>query len=117
MVDFDDKLNDLFRSYRASCPDPEPSVTFMPGLWRKIEVRHSFWFSFERLARMVTTVSAVLCLLLLALNLFSTPQNHNGLATYADALAAEHTAEATYYTEAIRSQPSDQAPDRNIANQ
>jgi hypothetical protein len=50
-----------------------------------------------------------LCLLLLILNFMAVPQSY--LPTYADALAADHSAEETYYAEAIRSAADgDQAP-------
>ncbi len=106
MTNDDSQLDELFRSYRAACPDVEPGVNFMPEVWQKIETRHSFWFVFQRLARAVTTASAALCLLLLVLNLISSQQTHLLAPTYVDALMADHTAEKTYYTEAIRSGPS-----------
>lgn len=110
MTNDDSRLNELFRRYRAACPDLEPSLGFMAGLWQKIETHHSFWFVFQRLARNTATACAALCLLLLVLNFVSTPQNHLASATYADALLADHTAEKTYYTEAIRSTaPGDEA--------
>ena len=96
-------LDGLFRRYRQSCPDVEPSPNFMPALWQKIEARHSFSFLFRTLGRSFVTVSAALCLLLLVLNLVVTPQMGIG---YTDALMAESSAEQTYYTEAIRSAPS-----------
>ena len=99
----DSRLDDLFRRYRASCPDVEPSAGFMAGLWQKIETHHSFWFVFQRLARTTATACAGLCLVLLLLNFISAPQNHLATATYTDALLADHSAEKTYYTEAIRS--------------
>ncbi len=103
MTNDDSRLNDLFRRYRASCPDVEPSVAFMTGLWQKIDARHSFWFVFQRLARTTATACAGLCLLLVVLNFISAPQTHLSTATYTDALLADHSAENTYYTEAIRS--------------
>lgn len=102
----DSRLDELFRSYRGSCNDVEPSTGFMIGLWQKIEARHSFWFVFQRLARATMTACAALCLLLLVLNFVWAPQNHLGAATYTDALLADHSAEKTYYTEAIRGTPS-----------
>lgn len=103
MTNDDSRLDGLFRKYRASCPDVEPSAGFMAGLWQKIEMRHSFWFVFQRLARTAATACAAVCLLLLVLNFISAPQNHLAAATYTDALLADHTAEKTDYTEAIRS--------------
>jgi hypothetical protein len=107
----DSRLDNLFQTYRAACPEVEAGANFMPNLWQKIEARHNFWFIFQRFARTAMTACAALCLLLLALNLFSVPQSHLLAPSYADALMADHTAEKTYYTEAIRNVPStDEAP-------
>jgi hypothetical protein len=109
MTNDDRELDDVFQRYRTSCPEVEGSASFMPKLWEKIENRRSFWFAFQGLARAAMTASTALCLLLLILNLMAARQSH--LLTYADALAADHTAEQTYYTEAIRSAADgDQAP-------
>jgi hypothetical protein len=110
MRDYEDELNALFGRYRSSCPQPEAGAGFMPGIWRKIEVRHSFWFVFQRCARTTATVCAALCLLLLLLNFHSTSDAHLATPTYADALAADHTAELTYYAEAIRNSSSAESP-------
>ena len=110
MTNDDSRLDKLFESYRGACPEIEPGVNFMPQVWQKIETRHSFWFQFQRLARTVTTASAALCLLLLVLNFISSQQAHLLAPTYVDALMADHTAEKTYYTEAIRSTPSTEEP-------
>jgi hypothetical protein len=74
----------------------------MPELWQKIEARRSFWFAFQREARTFVTASAALCLLLLVLNFVGAANTRVPVPTYADALMADHTAEKTYYTEAIR---------------
>jgi hypothetical protein len=97
----DSGLDQFFQHYRQSCPDVEPSANFMPMIWQKIEARHSFPFLFSKLGRSMVTVSAALCLLLLALNL-TTPQ---ATVNYADALLAEGSAEQTYYTEAMIGTP------------
>lgn len=101
----DQKLDDLFRRYRAACPDVPAGPNFMPGLWQKIDARHSFGFVFQNLARTAAAAAAALCLLLVLLNLLSLPSARLSPPTYADALAAEHTVEKTYYTEAIWSRP------------
>ena len=106
MTGDESQLDELFRNYRAACPEVEPSVHFARGVWQKIETRHSFWFVFQRGAQTVMTASAALCVLLLMLNLFSSTQSRAGEPTYVDALMAEHTAEKTYYTEAIRGTPA-----------
>ena len=106
-------LERMFQSYRGACPDVEPSPGFMPALWKKIEARQSFWSVFGRSGKLATTVSAVLCLLLLALNLLAPSHPRMVAPTYADALMADHSAEKTDYTEAIRRVPrADAAIDR-----
>jgi hypothetical protein len=49
--------------------------------------------------------AALLCLLLLALN-FVTANQSATFQSYTDALMADHSAEQTYYAEAIRSTPT-----------
>jgi hypothetical protein len=72
-------------------------------MWMKIEARRSFWFAFRRLAQTAMTACAALCLLLLVLNVYSASQVMTLAPSYTDALMADHTAEQTDYTEAIRS--------------
>ena len=107
----DSGLDELFRRYGAACPEIEPSVDFVPSIWRKVEARHSFWFVFERLGRRTMTACAALCLVLLVLNVVSATEGRLVGSSYVDALMAEHSAEKTYYTEAIRTTPSaEEAP-------
>lgn len=105
MTDDETTLNRLFESYGAACPEIEPDSLFMPRLWQKIEARQSFRSAFERLSGLFAAASAAVCLLLLVLNLVSTPQTHLSEPSYTDALIAEHSAERTYYTEAIWTGP------------
>jgi hypothetical protein len=101
-----DDLDKLMRAYHDACPDVEPSANFMPNLWRKIEQHQTFWPTFERLARTGVLAGAIVSFVLLVLNLAGA---HPATAqSYIEALMADHTAEKTYYTEAIRSTP---APD------
>jgi hypothetical protein len=111
MENFDNSgLGEFFQRYKEACPDVEPGPNFMPALWQRIEARHSFWFVFSRLGKTFMTASAAVCLLLLVLNFVTTPQTFIA-PTYVDQLMADHTAEKTYYTEAIRSTPpSDEVP-------
>jgi hypothetical protein len=103
MVDDDSRLDALFQRYRVACPDVDPSANFMPRVWMKIEGRRSFWFVFQKLARAAMTACAALCLLLVVLNVYSASQALALAPSYTDALMAEHTAEQTDFTEAIRS--------------
>lgn len=102
MTNDDSGLNNLFERYRSACTEIEASVNFMPSIWQKIEARHSFRFVFQRLARPLMAGSAALVLLLLILNLVSGQHTRLTAPSYVDALLADHTAEKTYYTEAIR---------------
>jgi hypothetical protein len=105
MTDSDEtRLADLFQRYRESCPEIEPGADFMPGVWRKIELRRSFWAVFSHFGRIAAPACAALCLVFLLLNLASASDSRLA-PTYADALAADHTAETTYYAEAIRTGP------------
>jgi hypothetical protein len=97
------RLDEFFLRYHAACPEIEPGANFMPGLWQKIEARHSFWFVFQGLARTAATASAALCLLLLVLNLVAPTQSYLPAPTYTDALMADHSAETLYFTEGIHS--------------
>ena len=54
----DDKLDSLWRAYRAACPEAEPSANFMPVLWARIEARRKFASSVERMVRGFITVAA-----------------------------------------------------------
>ena len=111
MTDGNDQLDDWFQRYRMACPEVDASVNFMPALWDKIENRRGFAFTFERLAKPMMTVLAALCILLFVLNVTGVGQNTLPAASYTDALAADSSAERTYYTEAIRDNPSGfQAP-------
>ena len=60
----DDQLDALFRAFRDACPTPEPGINFMPQLWRRIESRQKFGFSFRRMANALVTagVAATICL-------------------------------------------------------
>lgn len=112
----DSGLDRLFQEYRAACPDVEPSANFLPAMWQKIEARQSFWYVFRHLGRPVTAALAAVCLLLLVLNLISSSPTHSLVPSYTDALMADHTAEKTYYAEAIRSVPSDEQPVPQLAH-
>jgi hypothetical protein len=105
MSEDDSRLDKLFEVYRDACPEVEPGAHFMPAVWQRIEARRSFWFVFQREARTFVTASAALCLLLLVLNFIGVTNTHIFASTYADALMADHSAENTYYTEAIRTTP------------
>jgi Na+-transporting NADH:ubiquinone oxidoreductase subunit NqrB len=103
----DFKLDQLFQTYRAACPEVEPSANFMPNLWQRIESRHSFGFVFKNVARATMTACAALCVLLVFLNFASPFRDRLAQApNYTDVLMAEHTAENTDFTEALNASPT-----------
>ncbi len=58
------RLAEVFAAYRAALSDPEPSATFTPGLWARIDARRSFAYSLKRLAQGLITAAAAVCLLM-----------------------------------------------------
>jgi hypothetical protein len=97
----DRELDEFFLKYRNSCPDPEPSADFMPKLWKSIDKRRGFLFTFQQLARVLVTASAAACLILAALNVVG--DNRSTVMTrygnYTDVLSADGSLEKTYYSE------------------
>ena len=105
----DDQLDALFRSYRAACPDPEASPNFMPELWKKIEARQTFAFSFRRMANALVTAAMAASV---ALGVYMamphrSPANPNYYATYEEALAEANTLDTPDYVAPIRFDVSD----------
>jgi len=79
------RLNALFQAYHAACPIPEASVNFMPELWRKIESRQTFTFSFRRMANGFVTAAVALSI---ALGVYmALPRAVYPHETYVEALA------------------------------
>jgi hypothetical protein len=86
------ELDALFRAYREACPDPEPSASFMPEIWRRIEERQRSLSFLEHWARAFATAAAVLSLGM-ATYLY-VPRQHSSRApitSYVEVLAAGHT--------------------------
>jgi|SRR5579862_8910680 len=86
------RLDALFLAYRQACPDADPSVNFMPGIWTKIEAREASSHWFGRVAKALVTAalaaSVVLGLMMSSANRSSEFFN----ATFVDALQADRVA-------------------------
>ena len=98
-----ERLDRLFLEYRDACDAPELSANFMPALWQKIEARQSSSWIFKKVSGWFVAVSAAASAVL-AIALLSTPAVSGGnsyASTYVDALAADHVAEYTLYTEPV----------------
>jgi len=85
------ELDQLFLAYREACPDPEPSVNFMPEMWAKIEAREVSSTIFNRMAKALVTAalgaSVVMGLLSASYSQQSIPLSDG---SYLQALTADH---------------------------
>ena len=97
----DDKLDALWAEYRDALPDTNPSVEFMPKLWRRIDQQRVATTSiFRRLSQVFVVATAALTLLM-AVVLIPRLQNQQVYsASYVDVLAAAHT--GTDYTDVLK---------------
>lgn len=90
----DARLNDLFHAYRDACPDPEPSVNFMPVMWAKIEARQASSTVFNRMAKaLVTAALGASVIMAILSSSYSQPANPAYEGTYIQALAADHVSD------------------------
>jgi len=80
------RLDALFRAYRDACPTPEASANFMPNLWRRIEARQAYTFSFRRMANAFVTAALALSLGLGVYMAIPHSSTYSG-ETYIEALA------------------------------
>jgi len=88
----EEDLDVLFQAYRAACPDRDPSVNFMPGLWQRIEARQRFTFSFRRMVSGFVTAAAAATLALgMYMAIPHTPRAYP--VSYVDALADANSLE------------------------
>jgi hypothetical protein len=87
----DAHLDQMFRAYRAACPDPDASASFMPGMWAKIDARENTTNWFGRFAKVLVT-AALAASVILGMMVSSANQS-NGFfdATFVEALSADHT--------------------------
>ncbi len=105
----DDQLESLFRAYRGACPAPEPKPEFMPELWRRIEARQRFAFSFRRMANALVTAAVAASI---ALGVYmSLPHgvssNPSYYTSYVEALANANTIETPDIVAPVRLDLSD----------
>ncbi len=83
-------LDEMFRAYRAACPDPEASANFMPALWTRIEARELSTSWFGRVARTLVT-AGLAASVILGLMIASRPQPTAFFdGTFVEALHADH---------------------------
>jgi hypothetical protein len=90
----DDKLDSLWAEYRQACPDPEPSASFMPQMWQRIEARQyamsSSWLRLWAEIWVVATVTLAILMGAILIPRFQEPPAYQ--ASYVDVLAAADSA-------------------------
>jgi hypothetical protein len=92
----DEKLDGLFRAYRAACPDRDSSANFMPELWKRIESRQTFTFSFRRMASAFVTAALALTIAM-GIYMAIPHANPNMPQSYLEALAEARPLDAPDY--------------------
>jgi hypothetical protein len=86
-----DRLDALWSEYRAACPDPEPSASFMPGLWRRIEARRTANVAMlRRLAHVCVGATLALTVIIGAVLIPQFDRATVYSSTYVDEIAADH---------------------------
>ena len=105
----DDQLDALFHAYREACPAPQPQPDFMPKLWRRIESRQTFAFSFRRMANALVTAAMAASVALgiyMAIPHGST-SNASYYSSYVEVLANANTIETPDIVAPVRLDLSD----------
>jgi hypothetical protein len=84
-------LESLFAAWRQACPDPEPSVNFMPQMWAKIEARQASTTIFNRVAKaLVTAALGASVVLGLLSSSYTPPPVASNDGSYLQALTNDH---------------------------
>jgi hypothetical protein len=85
------RLDEMFRAYRAACPDPAPSANFMPAMWARIEAREVSTNWFGSVAKALVT-AALAASVILGMMISATNQSSSFFdGTFVEALRADHT--------------------------
>ena len=85
-------LDGLLLAYRDALPDPEPSVSFMPGMWARIEAREVSPKWFGRIARALTLTAVAASLVLAMLVSSDSAPSVFFKGNFIDALSDDHVA-------------------------
>ena len=85
----DAQLNEIFRAYRAACPEMDASTNFMPNMWAKIEARDNTTHWFGSVAKALVT-AAIAASVILGMMVSSSNQSTVFLdSTFVEALRAD----------------------------
>ena len=90
MDQWNTELDRLFAKYKDAVGDPDASANFMPGLWRKIEARHSFTMRIRKLTQVFVGATAAVCLMLGMAIVVPGSLQRELRGTYVDVLADAH---------------------------
>ena len=93
MDQFNDEISALLAKYRAAVPDPDPSVNFMPELWRKIEARQTLVLRIRKLTQVFVGAAAAVCLLFAMIEVVPGASGRELHGNYVDVLAAANPAD------------------------
>jgi hypothetical protein len=91
--DREQRLDELFREYRAACPDPEPGANFMPAMWQRIEARRSPVLQWVTMGRRALVGALALCLVLGVVMGTALSNSQFYQSTYVEALDASEVPE------------------------
>jgi len=93
MDQWNNELDQLFGEYKRLVPDPDPSASFMPELWRKIEGRQSLVMRIRRLTQVFVAAAAAICVVFALFLAIPSSDNPVLNGNYVDLLAETHPAE------------------------
>jgi len=83
------RLDELFRAYRAACPEPDASASFTRDMWARIEAREVSRNWFGRVAKALVT-AALAVSVILGIMTWSTNQSSAFFnATFVEALRTD----------------------------
>lgn len=102
----DERLDALFRAFASACPERDTSANFMPNLWRRIDARQTYAFSFRRMANALVTAAVALSI---ALGVYMAIPHSSPAASqsYIEALAEANAIDAPDFVGPVRLDPAD----------
>jgi hypothetical protein len=91
--DDEKQLDALLLAYRDACPEPDPSVNFMPEMWAKIEAREASSTVFNRFAKALVTAALGASVLMGLLSMSASQPGPAPDVSYIQALAVDHVSD------------------------
>jgi len=96
------QLDRVFAAYREACPDPDPTKSFMPGIWSRIEARRGFVLRVRRWTSAFVTAAAIACVAM-AFYMPAGGQSDSpvDVTTYVETLEENPTFETVAYADVV----------------